>query len=85
MAGCCKSGAKSRNLKNGGSFLTSWGTGEDGLLCMELGVQLNSDCPKSGTLATCAGHQPRVLGTSSHVVAIDKFVTRYWPITVTSS
>jgi len=42
MAGCCESGAESPNSKNAGSFLTSWSTGKDGLLCMELGMQLNT-------------------------------------------
>ena len=66
MVACCKSGAKYPNSKNAGSLLTSWGTGEDGLVCTDLGMQLNRDCPKSGTLAASAGHQPRVLGTSTH-------------------
>ena len=63
MEGSCKSGAKSPNSRNAVCFLTSWGSGEDGLLCMELGMQLNNDCPKSG----------RHLNT--RVVAIDKVVT----------
>ena len=38
--------AKSPNYKNAVCFLTSWGTGIDVLLCMQLGMQLNSECPK---------------------------------------